>query len=132
MTRLIVPAALALAALVPAARAQTPPAPELTAQQTTALRCSVAFALAADGQAKGDPAMAEYPALGERGREFFVRSSAQIMDQTGMTREQRGRDRGVARIGSAGGSDAAVPAAARRFGAVEARFAAAFTGRSDT
>ena len=88
MTRLIVPAALALAALVPAARAQTPPAPELTAQQTTALRCSVAFALAADGQAMWEPAMAEYPALGERGREFFVRSSAQIMDQTGMTREQ--------------------------------------------
>lgn len=92
MTRFFLPPALALAALVPptlvsTAQAQQPAAPELTIQQKTALRCSVAFALVAEGQARGDPAVADYPPLGERGREFFVRSSAQIMDETGMSRE---------------------------------------------
>ncbi|WP_374408752.1 hypothetical protein [Pelagerythrobacter sp.] len=91
MKRSALPVLLALAALVPAAHAQTAPdgaAAEPTVQQKTALRCSVAFALVAQGQARGDPAMAEWPPLGERGREFFVRSSAQMMDETGMTREE--------------------------------------------
>lgn len=88
MMRFLLPAAAALAGLVPAAaQAQQPAAPELTIQQKTALRCSTAFALVAEGQARGDPAMADYPPLGERGREFFVRSSAQLMDETGMSRE---------------------------------------------
>ena len=88
MIRFLLPAAAALAALAPiAVQAQQPAAPELTIQQNTALRCSVAFALVAQGQARGDPAMADYPPLGERGREFFVRSSAQLMDETGMSRE---------------------------------------------
>ena len=63
------------------------PTRQHTIQQKTALRCSVAFALVAEGQARGDPTVADYPPLGERGREFFVRSSAQIMDETGMSRE---------------------------------------------
>ena len=88
MKRLLVPASLALAVLVPALQAQTPPTSKLDVRQKTALRCSVAFALVAEGQAKGDPAMTDYPPLGERGREFFVRSSAQLMDETGMDREQ--------------------------------------------
>ena len=92
MMRFLLPAIAALAALVsPAlastAQAQQPAAPALTLQQNTALRCSVAFALVAEGQARGDPAMAGYPPLGERGREFFVRSSAQLMDETGLSRE---------------------------------------------
>ena len=62
------------------------PAPLNTAQQG-ALRCSAAFALLAERQSKGDPAALEYPPMGERGREFFVRSGAQLMDQAGMTRE---------------------------------------------
>jgi hypothetical protein len=86
MIRFLLPVA-ALAVFAPAAHAQQPAAPELTIQQKTALRCSTAFALVAEGQARGDPAVAEYPPLGERGREFFVRSSAQIMDETGMSRE---------------------------------------------
>lgn len=91
MIRFLLPAA-ALAALVPSAltgsaQAQQPAAPELTIQQKTALRCSTAFAVVAKKQALGDPAVADYPPLGERGREFFVRSSAQIMDETGMSRE---------------------------------------------
>ena len=87
MIRFLLPAAAVLTALVPAAQAQQPAAPELTLQQKTALRCSTAFALVAEGQARGDPAVAQYPPLGERGREFFVRSSAQIMDETGLSRE---------------------------------------------
>ena len=87
MTHFIVPAVLAMATLVSPVQAQQVAAPELTAQQNTALRCSVAFALVAEGQAKGDAKMAGYPALGERGREFFVRRSAQLMDETGLGRD---------------------------------------------
>lgn len=65
--------------------AQTPP---LTMEQSTALRCSAAFALVAHGQANGNTDALKYPALGERGREYMVRSSARIMDDTGMTRDQ--------------------------------------------
>lgn len=87
MTRFLTFAALALASLASAAQAQEPPKPNLTIEQRTALRCSVAFALVAEGQARGDAAMAAYPALGERGREFFVRTSARIMDETGLSRD---------------------------------------------
>lgn len=87
MTRFLIPAALALIPLAAIARAQEPPKPNLTIEQRTALRCSVAFALVAEGQARGDPAMSAYPALGERGREFFVRTSARIMDETGLSRD---------------------------------------------
>ena len=52
------------------------PAP-LNAAQQGALRCSAAFALVA---------ALEYPPMAERGREFFVRSGAQLMDQAGLTR----------------------------------------------
>ena len=84
---------LPFAALVSlSAYAQTPPeaaAPEpapLTLQQSTALRCSAAFALGAAAQARGEGR--EWPALALRGREFLVRSSAQIMDQTGRSRDR--------------------------------------------
>jgi len=59
----------------------------LNAAQQGAIRCSAAFALVADKQSKGDAAALEYPPMGERGREFFVRSGARLMDQAGMTRE---------------------------------------------
>ena len=92
MTRFFLPPDLALAALVPptlvsTAQAQQPAAPELTIQQKTALRCSVAFALVAERRIVGHRRIAPRLPLGERGREFFVRSSAQIMDETGMSRE---------------------------------------------
>lgn len=87
MTRILTSAVLALASLASAAQAQEPPTPNLTIEQRTALRCSVAFALVAEGQARGDAAMTAYPAIGERGREFFVRTSARIMDETGLSRE---------------------------------------------
>lgn len=60
--------------------------PALNLEQTTALRCSAAFALVAQMQEQGDAS--QYPLLEERGREFFVRSIARVMDETGATREQ--------------------------------------------
>ena len=55
-------------------------------QQQTAMRCSVAIAMAAERQkaGKGDAA---WPDLSQRGREFFVRSLARLMDETGISRE---------------------------------------------
>jgi hypothetical protein len=80
---------LALLVAVPAtaqfAPEQGPPGP-LSLQQSTALKCSAAFALGAAMQAKGEGA--QWPALVMRGREFFVRVSAQVMDETGRTRDQ--------------------------------------------
>ena len=67
------------------------PAPEapvaLSAEQQGALRCSAAFALVAERQRQGDEAALAYPALGERGREFFVQAGARMMDDAGLTRE---------------------------------------------
>ena len=80
---------LVLLGAVPAAAQvapeQGPPGP-LSLQQSTALKCSAAFALGAAMQARGEGS--EWPRLAERGREFFVRASAQIMDETGRTRDQ--------------------------------------------
>ena len=62
--------------------------PVLTLEQQTGLRCSAAFALVAYGQSRGDAAALAWPAVADRGREFFVRFSAQLMDETGMSRDQ--------------------------------------------
>ena len=59
----------------------------LSLEQQTALKCSSAFAILADGQSRGDARMAPYPQLGTRGREFFVVSSARIMDEAGIGRD---------------------------------------------
>ena len=50
------------------------------------LRCSAAFALVATGQANGEPGALRYPPLETRGREFFVRSAAEVMDSAGLDR----------------------------------------------
>ncbi len=90
MIKYIVPLALPLAAFFAtvAIAQDTGASPDLTLQQKTALRCSAAFAIVAERQANGDEQAASYPAMAQRGREFFVRSSAQLMDQTGMSRDQ--------------------------------------------
>jgi|TARA_R100000049_G_C1915116_1_gene61577 hypothetical protein len=67
----------------PAADAVSP----LPADQQGAIRCSAAFALVAERQRQGDEVALRYPLVGERGREFFVRTGAQLMDEAGMTRE---------------------------------------------
>ena len=90
MNRLILlaPALFALTFTAPLAaqRGETAAAPNLSMEQTTSLRCAAAFALIADGQTRGDEAALAYPPLGERGREFFVRATARLMDETGLDR----------------------------------------------
>jgi hypothetical protein len=71
--------------LAPPASAQAPEPAPLNLQQASALKCSAAFALGAAAQARGEGA--QWPALSARGREFFVRASAQIMDETGWSRD---------------------------------------------
>jgi hypothetical protein len=79
MPSLLLAAALALQSSPEAA----PPEPAPLAQEDRALlRCAAAFALVARGQAEGEPAAKAWPDLATRGREFFVRALAQIMDTT--------------------------------------------------
>jgi hypothetical protein len=78
-------ALLAISALTVSAAAQRS-ASKLNLEDRTALRCAAAFAIVADGQARGDEDALSYPAMGERGREFFVRTSARVIDNTGMDR----------------------------------------------
>lgn len=82
-TSAFVAAFLALAPL--AATAQ--PAPQLNSDQQTLLRCSAAFALAANMQEHGDKSLGEIPEIRARGQEYFVRAMAQLMDQQGLGRE---------------------------------------------
>lgn len=86
MNRLI-PLALALLAAPAAAQPVPNSAPRLSLAQEAALRCSATFAKVASDQARKVPGWERYPALGTRGREFFVRTTAQLMDQTGVSRE---------------------------------------------
>ena len=96
MTKLLLAAGLALASLPLAAQdaPATGPAaaetalPTLTLEQRSSLRCGVAFGLIAKGQAEGDARAAAYPAMEPRGREFFVRTMAGLMDDHDLTREQ--------------------------------------------
>lgn len=60
---------------------------DLPIEQQTALRCSVAMALATEMQRSGRAVGKDWPDLGERGQEFFVRTIAQLMDETGISRE---------------------------------------------
>lgn len=86
MNRLI-PLALALLAAPVAAQPAPNSTPKLSLAQEAALRCSATFAKVASDQARKVPGWERYPALGTRGREFFVRTTAQLMDQTGVSRE---------------------------------------------
>ena len=73
--------------LVPLLLAATPlaaaPRP-LTGEERMGLTCAGAFAMVAAGQARGDAAMGQYPPLAQRGREYFVRLAAQLMDDAGL------------------------------------------------
>jgi hypothetical protein len=89
-TAILLLAAIGTTLPLPAARAQEPAPPSaeptLTLEQRMKLRCSAAFALIADRQARGDEAALRYPPLAARGREFFVRSAAAVMDEGGLDR----------------------------------------------
>ena len=71
----------------PAAPSQSPQA-QLSQEHRAMLRCSAAFALVSFGQANQNEAAMAWPAIDPRGREFFVRSLAKIMDATGLSRDQ--------------------------------------------
>lgn len=78
---------LALAASALPASAAPGPAGQpraLTAPERMGLRCAAAFAVVAAGQARGEAAMKAYPPMVPRGREFFVRMAAQLMDSAGL------------------------------------------------
>ena len=70
-------------ATVPGAGAEQP---ALSLDQGMVLRCSAAIAIAAHGQDRGDAVMRAWPDLRQSGREFFVRSSARLMDEAGLDR----------------------------------------------
>ncbi|QSB45953.1 hypothetical protein EB810_00970 [Altererythrobacter sp. FM1] len=75
-------------AQAPSHTSDTAPQVKLSLQQNAAVRCSAAFALGAGLQKVGKGK--DWPPLAERGREFFVRASAQLMDETGMSRDAVG------------------------------------------
>ena len=68
------------------APAQEPP--PFTLEHRMLLRCSAVFAIVAAEQQRGVASALAYPPLAERGREYFVRSSARLMDDLKLTREQ--------------------------------------------
>lgn len=88
MKRFAPPLLLALAAMPLAAQDGAAALPRLDLEQSMQLRCSAAFGIIASEQARGADSAKDYPPLGERGKEFFVRSAAKMMDDLGLTREQ--------------------------------------------
>lgn len=76
----------ALIAAAALAAQAAPAAPTLSQENRALVRCAAAFALVAEGQAKGNAAAKKWPPVEVRGREFFVRALAQLMDATGLDR----------------------------------------------
>lgn len=74
---------------------QSAPAVELSHESAALLRCSAAFALVSFGQQNGSQTAQKWPQIDPRGREFFVRALARLMDDTGLDRE------GVSQLASA-------------------------------
>lgn len=65
-----------------------PSSVQLSLENQSLLRCSAAFALVSYGQENGNEAALAWPRLDPRGQEFFVRSLAKLMDETGLDRDQ--------------------------------------------
>ncbi len=85
----LAPFALILAIAAPlAADVPRTAEPKLSLYQETALRCSAVLGIIASEQARKVPGATAYPPLGQRGREYFVRNAARLMDETGATRDQ--------------------------------------------
>jgi hypothetical protein len=82
----ILPLAALFAAALPAA-AQPAAAPALTLEQRTMLRCSATFALVANRRQAGEKEALALPDVGPRGREYFVRAMASLMDAARLDRE---------------------------------------------
>lgn len=79
-------AMLALTTQAPAAPQSVEQSSALSQEGKALLRCSAAFAMVSHGQSIGNEAALKWPALETRGKEFFVRSLAQLMDETGLDR----------------------------------------------
>lgn len=62
--------------------------PGLTLQQKAGLRCAAAFAIVQRDRNAGTAAHPGYPDMEVRGKEFFVRTGAQLMDELGIDRGQ--------------------------------------------
>lgn len=92
MSSFVIAAALGLAPIALQAAANppavSPSTVDLSQENAALLRCSAAFALVSFGQQNGDPSAQKWPAIDPRGREFFVRSLAKLMDDTGLDRDQ--------------------------------------------
>lgn len=84
MASILAAALLAAQAAVPLVT--TPQPVPLTIEQQSAVRCSIAIAMAAEQQRAGQAAGKTWPDLTTRGREFFVRSLARLMDEAKLTR----------------------------------------------
>jgi hypothetical protein len=78
---------LATLSIAVPASAQPAQPPQLSLEHKMLLRCSAAFALVARWQEGGRPEVQQYPPLDERGKEFFVRASARVMDEAHLDRE---------------------------------------------
>jgi hypothetical protein len=77
-----------ISTLAAALALQPAAAPAVLSQEDRALlRCAAAFAVVTNRQAGGDAAGQQWPVLGTRGREFFVRAMAQLMDTSGFDRD---------------------------------------------
>ena len=92
LSRLFGLAFLALATAAQAAAPTAPPTPapdfsRLTEDHKASLRCAAAFAVVATEQQRGEKEALAYPPLALRGKEYFVRVAAQVMDQTGLARD---------------------------------------------
>ncbi|MBY6218810.1 hypothetical protein [Qipengyuania aquimaris] len=60
--------------------------PALTLEQQTNLRCGVVFGIVDGYQSRNDERALAYPTIAPRGREFFVRTTAKIMEDERFTR----------------------------------------------
>ncbi len=78
--------AFSAAVLAFPAAAQGPP--HFTLEHRMQMRCSAAFAIVAGEQQRGVATALAYPPLAERGREYFARTGARLMDDLQLSREQ--------------------------------------------
>lgn len=79
---------LALLSAPQMAAAQAAPLPQLSLENRMLMRCSAAFSLVAFAQASGNEDGTRYRDMSVVGREFFVRSSARVMDAEQLDRTQ--------------------------------------------
>lgn len=80
-----------VAAAQPASGPAPAPAPDLshlTLAHRAALKCAAAFAIVASEQQRGLDSALAFPPLAWRGKEYFVRTSAKVIDEAGLTRDQ--------------------------------------------